>query len=164
MQESENGKLFDASPYLKLFIDKDGRWFQNGAEIVHPQIYRQFNEMLERGPDGEYLVRMGREICRVEVEDAPFVVMRVNQDEQGRILMELNDGCSETLAPERLWIGRENIPYSRVKGDSFHARFSRPAYYQLAQFIVTDDDKEFFLLIEGCRARISTDSNNGPAA
>ncbi len=23
-----NGEIFDVSPYLKLVIDKDGRWFQ----------------------------------------------------------------------------------------------------------------------------------------
>jgi hypothetical protein len=158
MQESENGQVFDASPYLKLFIDKDGRWFQNGAEIIHPEIYKQFNQMLERLSHGEYRVRMGNEICRVEVEDAPFVIMRVSQDDRGRILMELNDGGSETLDPEHLWISQDNVPYCRVKGDSFHARFSRPAYYQLAKFIVTDDEKDFFLLIEGRRTKIKSNS------
>jgi hypothetical protein len=158
MQESENGKLFDASPYLKLFIDKDGRWFQNGAEIIHRQIYRQFNQMLERSPDGGYRVRMGKEICDVEVEDAPFVIVSVSLDEQGRISMELNDGETETLDPECLWIGGDNVPYCQVKGDSFHARFSRPAYYQLAKFIVTDDEKEFFIVVEGRRTRISSNS------
>lgn len=161
MPNSENGQLFDVTPYLKLYIDKDGRWFQNGAEITHPQIYRQFNEMLERGPNGEYRVRMGREICRVELEDAPFVVVRLSQDEKGRLIVVLNDGCSEVLDPERLWIGQDNIPYCRVKGDSFHARFSRPAYYQLVQHIVTDDETEFFLAVEGRRTKIPGYSDNG---
>ncbi len=161
MTESENGQLFDASPYLKLFIDKNGRWFQNGAEIIHPEIYREFNRMLERTSDGGYRVRMGQEICRVEVEDAPFVITTVTRDEQGRILMELNDGCCEILDPDCLWIGKANIPYCKVKEDSFHARFSRPAYYQLAAFIVTDDEKEFFLLVDEKRHKISTDSE-GP--
>jgi uncharacterized protein len=163
LTESENGQLFDASPYLKLFIDKDGRWFQNGAEIIHPEIYREFNRMLERTSDGGYRVRMGQEICRVEVEDAPFVVTAVSRDEQGHVSMELNDGGREMLDPKCLWIGKENVPYCRVKGDSFHARFSRPAYYQLAKFIVTDDEKEFFLLIDGKRHKISMDSNKPPS-
>lgn len=164
LTESENAWVFDASPYLKLFIDKDGRWFQNGAEIIHQEIYREFNRMLERTSDGGYRVRMGQEICRVEVEDAPFVVIGVSQDRQGRISMELNDGGSEILDPECLWIGKENVPYCRIKGDSFHARFSRPAYYQLAKFIVTEDEKEFFLLIDGKRHKISVDSNEPPLA
>lgn len=164
LRASEDEKLFDASPYLKLFIDKDGRWFQNGAEIIHQEICREFNRMLERTSDGGYRVRMGQEICRVEVEDAPFVVIAVSRDELGRISMELNDGDSEILDPGRLWVGKENVPYCRVKGDSFHARFSRPAYYQLAKFIVTDDEKEFFLLIDGKRHKISVDANKPPSA
>ena len=142
--------MFDASPYLKLEIDREGRWFQNGAEIIHPKIYRGFNKILERGPDGGYQVRLGKEICRVHVEDAPFVVQRIHKDSRSSIVLELNDGTREDFRPDRFWIGDGNIPYTMVKGDSFHARFSRPAYYQLAEHIVGDDNKNaFFFLIDG---------------
>jgi uncharacterized protein len=158
MEETPNNKseeVFDASPYLKLVIDKDGRWFQNGAEIVHPEIYRLFNQMLEKTPEGEYLVRMGREICTVEVEDAPFVVKRMIENDHAQLLLELNDGSQEPFDPKTFWIGEQNIPYCRVKTGTFHARFSRPAYYQLAQHIVTDEtEKEFFLLLDGERVPI----------
>jgi uncharacterized protein len=158
MEEKPNNnseEVFDASPYLKLVIDKDGRWFQNGAEIVHPEIYRLFNQMLEKTPEGEYLVRMGREICTVEVEDAPFVVKRIIENDHEQLLLELNDGWREPFAPKCFWIGEQNIPYCSVKNGTFHARFSRPAYYQLAQHIVTDEtEKEFFLLLDGERIPI----------
>jgi len=153
--ENNTGEVFDASPYLKLVIDKDGRWFQNGAEIIHPEIYRLFNELLEKGSDGGYLIRMGREICKVEVEDAPFVVKRLIEDNDAPILIELNDGTQEAFDPKSFWIGEKNIPYSRVKNGIFHARFSRPAYYQLARHIVTDENEEaFFLLLNGERVPI----------
>jgi hypothetical protein len=157
MEDSANGDrptFFDASPYLKLFIDKDGKWFQNGAEIIHREIYLQFNSMLERTSDGGYRVKLGREVCNVEVEDAPFVVLGVAEDGRGGIILSLNDETTEILDPECFWIGAENVPYSFVKERVFHARFSRPAYYQLARHIVTDDEKEFFLLIEGKRTPI----------
>jgi uncharacterized protein len=163
MNDCDNGAsptLFDASPYLKLFIDKDGRWFQNGAEIIHKEIYLQFNSMLEKSPDGGYRVKMGREVCRVEVEDAPFVVRGIVEDGQGSIALSLNDGTNETLDPECFWIGAENVPYSYVKQRGFHARFTRPAYYQLARYIVTDDDEEFFLLIQGKRIPIKRDESS----
>jgi uncharacterized protein len=147
---SEDGQeqLFDATPYLKLRIDKEGRWFQNGAEIIHPQIYRTFNQMLEKTSDGGYRVKMGREVCGVEVEDAPFVVQRVADDDQGAISIELNDGTQEVFNPLGCWIGDQNVPYCSVKNGSFHARFSRPAYYQLAKHIVSDlDEKEFFFVL-----------------
>jgi len=155
MKSDNKGEVFDASPYLKLVIDKEGRWFQNGAEIIHPEIYRLFNQLLEKAPDGGYLVRMGQEICRVDVEDAPFVVRRLIEDDHDKFLLELNDGTREPFDPKRFWIGGQNIPYSRVKSGVFHARFSRPAYYQLARYIVTDEnEKEFFLLLDGKRVPI----------
>ena len=125
-------EVFDATPYLKLFFDKEGRWFQNGAEIVHPQVYLLFSRSLERAQDGGYQVRVGQEICRVEVEDAPFVVKNVTELDEDRLRMELNDGTREIFEPERFWIGEENVPYAFVKEGRFRARFSRPAYYQLA--------------------------------
>jgi len=154
--ESGEEQVFDASPYLKLFIDKDGRWFQNGAEIIHPEIYRTFNEMLFKAADGGYQVRMGREICRVEVEDAPFVVKRVEENGEGGIFIDLNDGTREPFEPRGFWIGAANVPYCRVKGSAFHARFSRPAYYQLARHIVTDEKgKQFFLMVNGERIAVA---------
>jgi len=150
-----NGDIFDVSPYLKLVIDKDGRWFQNGAEIIHPEIYRMFTGLLEKTADGGYRVQFGREICSVEVEDAPFVVQCVNEEAERRIVIQLSDGSLEPLDPERFWIGSENVPYCKVKEGKFHARFSRPAYYQLARHIVSgDDEKVFFLLIDGKRTEI----------
>ena len=134
-----NGDIFDVSPYLKLVIDKDGRWFQNGAEIIHPEIFRMFTGLLEKTADGGYIVQFGREICRVEVEDAPFVVQCVNEEAEGRIVVQLNDGSLEPLDPERFWIGSENVPYRKRRYIS-RGCVSRPAYYQLARYIVSGDD------------------------
>lgn len=158
MTEFTNGKseqIFDATPYLRLVIDKEGRWFQNGTEIVHPEIYRQFCQMLEKTADGGYQVRMGQEICRVEVLDAPFVVQSVMEDDAGTITILLNDGSTESFDPETFRIGAENVPYCSVKNGTFHARFSRPAYYQIARYVVPGrDSTEFFLVIRGKRTAI----------
>lgn len=161
MSEVEDGKVFDATPYLKLVIDKDGRWFQNGAEIIHPEIYRQFNQMLEKLPDGGYQVRLGQEVCRVEVEDAPFVIVRASMDGDGRIALVLNDGTVEILNAEEFWIGKDNVPYCRVKNGEFRARFSRPAYYQISEHMVAGDEGQFFLEIDGVRTRINTVMHSG---
>lgn len=154
-ENDETDRFFDVTPYLKLFIDKDGRWFQNGAEIIHPEIYLYFNSVLEKSPAGEYRIRCAREICRVEVEDAPFVVHRVVEHDQGRIRLELNDRTVESFQPERFWIGKNNVPYVEVKGGAFHARFSRPAYYQLARHIHSDEtETAFYFEMDGKRTRI----------
>jgi hypothetical protein len=146
----EDDKVFDASPHLKLFIDKDGQWFQNDAKIIHPQIYKLFNENLRKRNDGSYELSLGREICTVEVEDAPFVVSRVHTPESAPVKVELNDGTVETFDPDNFWIGPENTPYCLVKDGEFHARFSRPAYYQIAKYIKTgDSENEFVFDING---------------
>lgn len=152
---------FDASPYLRLVIDKEGRWFQNGTEIIHPGIYRQFCQMLEKTADGVYRVRMGREVCRVEVRDAPFVVRSVS--EQGDVvLVHLNDDSVEPLDPKQFWIGDEHVPYVTVKKGAFHARFSRPAYYRLARHIECDElEQEFYLAIGGKRSQIGVERPEG---
>jgi uncharacterized protein len=148
-------RIFDATPYLKLFIDKDGRWFQNQAEIIHPGIFKMFCDALEHSPDGGYLVRMGNQICRVEVEDAPFVVKDVSeQDGEGPVLV-LNDGSVEPLQPQSVWIGKDNVPYCRIRNESFPARFSRQAYYRLAAHIVHDEATgEYFLQIGESSERV----------
>ena len=149
--------IFDATPYLRIVIDKEGRWFQNDAEIIHPEIYRFFNSLLEKTDDGGYRIRLGQEMCSVEVEDAPFVVERLVGDEGEKILIELNDKTREPFDPDQFWIGPENVPYTKVKEGVFHARFSRVAYHQLARYIVDDgEEKHFYLLIEGERIPIRT--------
>lgn len=151
----------DVTPYLKLVIDKDGRWFQNGAEIIHPEIYKYFNALLEKTADGGYQIRRDNEFCGVEVEDAPFVVQTIGEVENGKIYMHLNDGSDERLKPEWFWIGKDNVPYCLIKKGSFHARFSRPAYYALARHIVADEDgQNFFLYIDGQRAPIGNAQPN----
>jgi hypothetical protein len=148
-------EVVDVSPCLKLLIDKEGKWFQNDTEIIHPHIYRQFCSMLEKTLDGGYQVRTGREVCRVQVEDAPFVVRQVVEEDEGRMSILLNDGTIEPLDPQRFWIGAENVPYCEVKRGAFHARFSRPAYYQLARHIIADErDNEFILLVGDKRTLI----------
>ena len=152
-------EIFDVSPFVKLFIDKNGTWFQNGVEMIHSGICSLFCSSLEKTPVGTYQVRMGSEVCSVEVEDAPFVVTEVIDGEGGSIWIALNDGCTETLDPEGFWIGAENVPYCLVKAGSFHARFSRPAYYQLARYIVSDDEEEeFFLVVGGRRTQVKVKS------
>lgn len=150
-------QVFDATPYLKLFIDKEGKWFQNGVEIIHPLIYKQFCVMLEKSSDSRYLVRLGREICEVEVEDAPFVVQRVTEQNNGDVSLELNDGTVELFVPESFWIGDENVPYTHVKDGVFHARFSRAAYYQVAHYIAWDEaDQQFYVTIRNRRVAVRT--------
>jgi hypothetical protein len=50
----------------------------------------------------------------------------------------LNDLTRERLDPETLRLGVGEVPYCRVKGGAFEARFSRAAAYQLLERVEAD--------------------------
>jgi len=139
-------------PPCFISIDKEGRWFHKGAEMVNREIVRFFYEHLTTDSSGRYLIHWGNERCLLEVEDTPFVVRRVQlqegKDGNSRFLLFLSDDTQETLAPDTLYVGRGDVLYCRVKQGGFPARFHRPAYYQLAEHI-REEDGEFFIPLGG---------------
>jgi hypothetical protein len=133
----------DLPPCL-ITIDKEGRWFHEGREMIHRDIVLLLYQHLEVDAQGQYVIEWQGERCYVEVEDVPFVVRRVvfegsSTSQEGRFLLSLSDDTQEPLAPETLSVGHANVLYCRVKDQSFPARFNRPAYYQLAEHIETED-------------------------
>lgn len=138
---------FDVTPYLDLFIDNEGKWYQNGLEIIHPGVKKQFSDALEKTPGGGYRIRIGREICDVLVEDTPFVIIGISEGGDGEVGLRLNDGSDEMFQPATFWISDSNIPYSMVKNGRFPARFSRPAYYEIAKLIVFDENTQSFSIV-----------------
>jgi hypothetical protein len=134
-----------AMPY-ELRIDKDGRWFHEGVEIVRADIRNFFSQHLVRSDDGSYWVKIGNDMCPVTVEDAPFVVARVMKKPDRGLELLLNDGRAEPLEVGTLTISRSNVPYCRLS-DGLEARFSRPAYYQLAAFIEYDETGDSYQLV-----------------
>ena len=136
-------------------IDKDGRWFCQGEEITHRRTYLLYCRGLTRDESGRILLRVGREECPVEVEDAPFVVATMEfissgLDGRESIGLTLNDETREKMAPETLRIGLNHIPYCRVREGLFEARFSRNAYQILAPHIQLDEkENRFFLSLNG---------------
>jgi len=136
-------------------INKEGRWFMGGEEITHRRTYLLYNKNLTYDKSGRLILRIGQETCPVEAEDAPFVVKTLEfvTSEQGElesVWLILNDESGEPLIPETLRIGSDHIPYCRVRGGMFEARFSRGAYQLLAPFIQQDEqEKRFFISIDG---------------
>lgn len=120
----------------KLAFRTDGRWYADDAPVVHERLAKLFSRYLRRKPSGGYEIWIDeRYHADVEIEDTPFVVTAVHADPDGQLCVELNDGTLERLVPESLQIGEANVLYCRVKDEAERARFLRPAYYQLADFI-----------------------------
>ena len=144
-------RLTDVTPYCRIRINKEGRWFYEDSEIVHEAIYKYFNRCLRRDDSGRYVICTEDQMCAVEVEDAPFVVARVVREQTSRkdlgdFVIHLNDETREPLALDSLWVGPDNVLYCKVKGGEFHARLLRPAYYQLTEFLKYDEDSGRFYI------------------
>jgi len=155
----------DISPCL-IFIDKEGHWYHQGAEMIHREFIRLFYQNMELDSEGRYLINWANKLCYVEVADTAFVVMRVSyeggsQDRPSRIELSLSDDTKEALLPDSLFVGKENVLYCKVKSGLFPARFNRAAYYQLAEYI-EEEGGNFFLPLNGqkyvIRAKDSQDS------
>jgi hypothetical protein len=115
-------------------IDREGAWRHEGQEVSHPGVLRNLYANLRAEGDAHYL-QVGPNRIPVTVEDAPFVVVRVEirPDAPGSLWLHLSDGSEEPLDPVALWLGPSGAPYGQVKGGRFRARFSLAAWLQLAE-------------------------------
>jgi len=147
-------------PPCSIWIDREGDWYYQGSPMQRGDIVSHLCQHLQRDEStGLYLIRMEKQQCYLEVEDTPLVVTAVfhreKTVEQGKeeILLSLKHlEAKQVLNPASLWVGDENVLYCKVMQEQIPARFLRPAYYQLAEFIDEDrDQKRFYLLLGGKR-------------
>lgn len=133
----------------RLRIDRDGLWYHDDGEVTHEGILATLREGLRRDADGHYL-QVGPVRVPVEVDDAPFVVLRAENEGDGLAVI-LNDGSRELLRPETLRLGPGEVPYATVKDGRFQARFNRAAAYQLLQRLAEDPASGGAALVLGAR-------------
>lgn len=136
----------DVTPWCRIRINREGRWFYEDQEIINPGILQAFHEALQQCDDGRYRIVLGREMCYVEVEDTPFIVTTLRGDNFQGFTLILNNGKAYALDPATLIIGRDNVLYARLP-DGMPVRLSRPAYYHLALAMEENPDGEIFLRI-----------------
>lgn len=127
----EGCKLRDVSAGTRIRIDKDGRWFYEDSEIIHPSVLKVFCDALEIDEQGRYRIIVENELCHIEVEDAPFIVRTIRGDCEHGLELMLNNHRTAPLDPATLFFGCDNIMYARL-ADGITVKFSRAAYYQLA--------------------------------
>ena len=133
-------------------VDPEGRVFHDGSEIVDPAVLRFFLRVMQRAPDGRWLVVCQGERNWFAADASPFVVQRLRLDvREGRLAaVELcfAGDYREPLDPAGLAVdgGRLVCP---VRGGRFQARFGRLATQQLAPFLVEDGGEPALLLAGG---------------
>jgi len=119
-------------------IDRDGVWRHEGVEVTHPGVLRNLFANL-RAEGESYHLQTGPWRTPVQVDDTPFVVVRVDiGTHPGGIEAHLSDQSHEPLDVGSLVLDRRGIPYCRVKGGQFRARLSVAAWLQLAQNVAID--------------------------
>ncbi|MBI4589944.1 MAG: hypothetical protein HY725_14010 [Candidatus Rokubacteria bacterium] len=122
----------------RYLVDRDGRIFHDGTEIVDPFVLRFFLRSMKTTPDGRYLVLCQDEHNWFEPHDTPFVVqrLRLTVDEghlRGVELCFAGD-YREPLDPASLQAEGGHL-FCRVRHGAFRARFGRVAMQQIAPFL-----------------------------
>jgi hypothetical protein len=120
---------------IDIVIRKDGSWLHEGGVIGREALVRLFSTVLRKDPDGVYLVTP-HEKLRIQVEDAPFVAIRV--DREGEALRFLTNVGDEVEAgpdhPIRIAedASGDPRPYLHVRG-GLDALITRPVFYELVE-------------------------------
>ena len=133
----------------RLRIDRDGAWFHDDAEVTHEGILANLRENLDIDEQGHHL-RIGPVRVPVEVEDTPFLIVRVEPEGDGLVVTR-NDLGREPLAIETLTLDARGVPRCRVKEGRFTARLDRAATYQLLQHVEPGEGTRPAALVLGGR-------------
>jgi len=145
----------------KISFRRDGSWYTDDERIDNSRIALLFSRSIKRNPDGSYYLQVAEERASITVEDTPFVVKAVDEDDGGFVIVT-NDDEHEPLDPSSLEVGNDNVLYCRVKGGAFRARFLRTAYYHLSSNFFADEGEAFSLVVHGQRYPIRH-AGAGPA-
>jgi len=133
------GGMLDDSGLSGAFrIDREGIWHHEGIEVTHPGVLRNLYANL-RADAGGYYLQAGPLRVPVEVDDAPFVVVRAETIPGTDVIeLHLTDGSRERLRADTLTMDPRDVPHCRVKDGRFPARLSVAAWLQLAERVEPD--------------------------
>ena len=142
-----------AAREYRYLVDRDGRIFHDGTEIVDPAVLRFFLRAMTRTDDGRCLVLCQGERNWFEAPDTPFVVQRLRLSVEASVLRSIElcfqGDYREPLDPSTLEVEHELL-FCRIRGGAFRARFGRVAVQQLAPFLL-ETGEGAVLLVDGAR-------------
>lgn len=147
-------------------IDSEGVWYYQDAQMFRKDIWQELYRHLRCDETGRYVIELAGERAFVEAEDTPFVIKSVSlgfADGQKENIVYLNmpDDSWEILDPSSLRVGASNILYGTLAGLGIEARFSRAAYYQIAELIEYDiERKRYFISLNNYHYDIRENSDD----
>lgn len=135
---------------LDMRIARDGTWFYKGSPIGRKELVCLFASVLQREPDGGYVLETPAERGRIEVEDAPFVAVELAWQDccrhgTPRQCLSFRTNCDEVVTadadhPIRIQFDprtHEPRPYVTVR-PGLEARILRPVFYEMAALAVAE--------------------------
>jgi len=155
--ESEQKHVYD------YYIDARGNWFCEGNPVADRQLFRLLSRSLQQ-EDKRYFIRCEGEIHPVRVEDAPLWIryVHIKKDTAGNLIeveIELEDGRLEPLAAETLTVRGNQALYCLAARRRLKARFGKVAYYELTQYLQTDDKGDsFYFIIDSRRYPVRSEN------
>lgn len=138
----------DLSGDIDIVVKRDGRWIHEGTEIKREEIVKVFCNILLLEND-EYFLITPVEKWRIDVEDAPFLVVGLEEveTEQGNGLkLHTKTGESFVLGAEhpldveyKSGVEGEPSPYALVR-TNLKALIARNVFYELAELATVEED------------------------
>jgi hypothetical protein len=147
-----------------IFRDAEGRWFQDGEPLEHPNLTRAFDRWVGRADDGRYCLKNDINWAYITLEGAPYFVRGVRASESGaqEPMLALSNDAVVPLPLETLRLGPEGALYCDVDAPDgtgpMVARFERHAATQLERWL-GEDSGGVFVEVAGKRVRPKTVSN-----
>jgi hypothetical protein len=139
-------------------VDREGRFINEGAEVLHEGLRRALFRWLDTEPDGRVVLRLDdKRFAYVDVDDTPLVARAARQEGDGagaRVLLALSDGAEEALEPATLTIDDAGVLRARVRGGRLEARLATAAAAVLAER-VSDEAGRPVLTLAGRRWAIA---------
>ena len=138
-------RLPDLCGDFQMRIDRHGTWFYRGTPIGRLALVKLFSTVLRRDADGAFWLTTPVENGRIEVEDAPFVGVELQQDGVGpsqtlHIRTNLDDVVPlDRDHPLRVEESDDGTPrpYVFVRR-GLEARLARPVFYEMVAMAEPD--------------------------
>lgn len=153
-QSKAKGGISSASPDgpqmcgdIDMRIARDGTWHYMGSPIGRMRLVKLFASVLQRDDSGDFWLITPAEMCRIQVDDAPFTAVEMTVDNAGahqKLIFRTNLDEIVTAGPKnpiRVEVdpdSQEPAPYITVK-DGLDALISRAVFYDLVEIAVVRD-------------------------
>ena len=136
---------------IDILINRKGEWFHEGGKFERQDLARMFSSIL-RKDDGDYFLVTPAEKLRIRVEDVPFSVVLM-QEEEGNLKFITSLG-DEVVAgnDHRLEFQQDEngafIPYINIR-NGLLGKLQQNTYYQLMEFVKEEEGGSGYYIESG---------------